>query len=116
MEKCDQKVGNIFDRFDIATPCSAIYFLEVGACVSYKVATKQSIRGKRNSQNCASKAKTEESHLNVWNIFNRFGITIPCSTTYALEVGARDSLKVATRGSIRGEKPPENLDFSVVFL
>ena len=29
--------------------------------------------------------------------FDQFGITIPCSATYLLEVGARVSLKVATK-------------------
>ena len=50
------------------------------------------------------------------NVFDQFGITIPCSATFSLEVGARISLKVATKGSVRGKKNSENLDFSVVFL
>ena len=29
---------------------------------------------------------------------------MPCSATYFMEVGARVSLKVATKGSIRGKK------------
>ena len=45
MEKCDQKVWNVFDRFGITIPCSARSFLEVGACVSVKVATRGFIRG-----------------------------------------------------------------------
>ena len=50
-EGCDQKVGNVFDPFGIYIPCSATCFLEVGARVSLRVATKQSIRGKKNSEN-----------------------------------------------------------------
>ena len=38
------------------------------------------------------------------HVFDRFGITILCSATYFLEVGARVSLKVATNGSIRSKK------------
>ena len=51
MEECDQKVWYVFDQFDITIPCSAAYFLEVGAHVSLKVATKVSRRGKKNSEN-----------------------------------------------------------------
>ena len=47
MEECDLKVWNVFDQFDIPIPCSAAYFLEVGAHVSLKVSTKGSIRGKK---------------------------------------------------------------------
>ena len=42
-------------------------------------------------------AKTEECDLKVWNVFDQFGITIPCSATYFLEVGARVLLKVAAK-------------------
>ena len=51
MKECDQKVWNVFDRFGITIACSDTYFLEVGARVSLKVATKRSIRGKKNSEN-----------------------------------------------------------------
>ena len=50
-EGCDQKVGNFFDPFGISIPCSATCFLELGARVSLRVATKQSIRGKKNFEN-----------------------------------------------------------------
>ena len=36
--------------------------------------------------------------------FYQFGITIPCLTTYFLKVGAGVSMKVATKGSLRGKK------------
>ena len=50
-----------------------------------------------------AKVKREESEQKAWNFFNQFGITIPSSATYCLEVGAHISLKVATKGSIRGK-------------
>ena len=52
----------------------------------------------------------KECKQKVRNVFNQFDITIPCSATYFLEVGAHVSLKVATKGNL------ENLDFLVVFL
>ena len=48
--------------------------------------------------------------LKVWNVFNKLEITIPCSAIYFLEVGARVSLKVASKGSRKGKKS-ENVDF-----
>ena len=53
----------------------------------------------------------EECNQKVWNVFNQFGLTIPCSATSFLEVGACISFKVATIGSPRGKKNSENLDF-----
>ena len=44
--ECDQEVEHFFDQFDITIRFSATYFLEVGAHVSLKVATKRSIRRK----------------------------------------------------------------------
>ena len=93
--------------------------MEVGARVSLKVATKVSIRGKKLQKfricGCFSITKTEEWDQKVCNLFYQFGISLSCSATYFLEVGARVSMKLATKGSIRGKKS-ENLDFSVVFL
>ena len=43
--------------------------------------------------------------------FYQFGITIPCSGTSFLEVGARVSLKVATKRSLTGKKTSENLAY-----
>ena len=51
MEACELKVWNVFDQLDITIPCSATYFLEVGACVLLKVATNVSAGGKKNSEN-----------------------------------------------------------------
>ena len=46
MEECDQKVWNVLDQFDITIRFSATSFLEVGAPISFKVATKGSLKGK----------------------------------------------------------------------
>ena len=48
-----------------------------------------------------SKAKTEKWLQKVSNVSNHFGITIPCSATYFMEVGARVSLKLTTKGSVK---------------
>ena len=37
----------------------------------------------------------------VGNLLDQFGIFISCSATYFVKVGARVSMKVATKGSIR---------------
>ena len=50
-EECDQKVGNILDQFGINISCSAKYFLEKAPRVSLKLATKESLRGKRTTKN-----------------------------------------------------------------
>lgn len=46
----------------------------------------------------------EEYDQKDWVFSDKFGITIPCSVAYFMEVGARISLKVATKGSVRGKK------------
>ena len=101
-------------QFGITMPSSATYFLEVGAHISLKVATKGSIRGKKlwkfRFLGSFSKLKTEECDKKVWNVFDQFGITIPCSDTYFLEVGTRVLLKLVTKGFIRGKKNSGNLD------
>ena len=102
---CDQKVWNVFDQFGICIACSGIYFVEVGARVSLKVTTKGSIRGftwKFRVSGRFSAEKREECDQKVWNVFDQFGICIACSGIYFVEVGARVSLKVTTKGSIRG--------------
>ena len=53
----------------------------------------------------------EECDKEVWNVFNQFDIIKTCSSTYRPQVGARVSLKVATKGSPRGKKNFEKLDF-----
>ena len=114
MEECDQKVWNFFNQFDIILLCLAAYFPEVGARVSLTVVNKGSTRGKKlwkfRFLGCFSKAKIEECDQKVWNAFNQFDITLPCSVRYFLEVGARVSLKVAIKGPRRGKENSENLD------
>ena len=81
------------DQFGITIPCSTTYFLEVGARLSLKVATKGSLRGK----------KTEKFRF------------LSCSATYFLEVGEskENRSSSATKKEIRNY---ESLDFKVAFL
>ena len=51
-----------------------------------------------------------------WNALDQFGITMLYSATYFLEVGARISLKVTTKGSLRGKKNSKNRAFKVALL
>ena len=95
-EKCEQIFYNVFHQFGITIPCTARYSLEVAACVSLKVATKVSLRSNKTQKfyflGYFSEAKTKKCDQKVSNIFDQFGITIPCSATYFLGVGARVSL------------------------
>ena len=59
---------------------------------------------KRQKFGFLPEAKTEEWDQKLWNVFDQFGMTIPCSATYFLEVGAHVSLKVATKVSLEGKK------------
>ena len=115
MEGCDLNVWNVFNQHEITIPCWAIYFQGVGARVSLKVASKGSRKGQKvwkfRFLGCFSKSKMEEWDQNVWNIFYQFYITILCSTTYFVEVHACVLLKVDTKGSPRGKKSSENVDF-----
>ena len=60
-----------------------IYFLEVSDNAMLKVATKSSCRGKRWKKltflGYFSETKTEDCNQKDWSVYNRFGITIPCS-------------------------------------
>ena len=107
-DEYDQKVWNVFDEFGIGTPCSTTYFLEVGTRVSLKLTTKEFLRAKKllklSYWGCFSKAKTEECNQKVPDVFDQIGVDKPCSTTYFLEVGACVSLKVATKGFLRGKR------------
>ena len=58
----------------------------------------------------------EECERKNWFVSNKFGISIPDSAPYFLEVGVRVSLKVVSKGSFRGEENYENLDFQAIFL
>ena len=46
-EECDPKYRSFGNRFGIIIPCSATYFLEVGACVLWKASQQSFFRGKR---------------------------------------------------------------------
>ena len=102
----------MFYQFGISIPCSATYFLEVGAQVSFKEATKGSLKVKKlwkfSFSGCFFKAKTEECDQKVWNDFDQFGISILCSGTFFLEVGAHVSYKVATKESFEGKRTLKN--------
>ena len=52
----------------------------------------------------------EQCDVKAWNVFDKFDITIPFSSTSFLEVAGRLSLKVATKGSSTGKENSENLD------
>ena len=69
MEKCDQKDRNVLDQFGISIPCSATFFLQVGAHASLKVTTKESFRGKNTLKiktfSLFFKAKTESATKKV---------------------------------------------------
>ena len=51
MKECNENFWSVFDQFGITIPCLVTYFLEVGACLLLKVATKGPIRSKQNSEN-----------------------------------------------------------------
>ena len=57
----------------------------------------------------------EDCEQKIGNIFDQSGITIPCSTTLFLEVRPRISLKVATKGSLRGREAQKFNSFRLFF-
>ena len=85
MEKCDQEDWSVSDKSGVFTTCSATYHLEVGWLVSLKVATKASLRSKKN---CIGRFSTAYVRFQEedWIVSDKFGITTPCSSTYHLEV------------------------------
>ena len=97
MEECNQKQRGAFDKFGILIPCSATFLLEVGACFSLKLATKQSFRCKKLRKCRFLCYFLKQKRINIY-------ISIHCSATYFLKVGERVSLKVATKVSFRGTK------------
>ena len=58
-----------------------------------------------------SPEKMKECNQCNISVSNKFGIAIPCSAIYVLEVSAHVSLKVANTGSFRGKKTLKNLHF-----
>ena len=83
------------------------FFLEVGASLSLKLATKRSFRGKKTWKfrflGGFCKSKTEECDHKNWIFSDEFEMLMPGSNTHFLEVSVHVSLKVATKGSFRGE-------------
>ena len=82
--------------------------LKVSAHVLLKVVKKGSFRGKKKLwkfrflgyySKAKKQKKTEKSDQKHLNFSDKFGMLIPCSDTYYLEVSAYFSLKVATKGS-----------------
>ena len=73
-------------------PRSATYFLEIGAHVSLKVATKVFLEVKKLLKlrflDSFSKTETEECNQEDWSASDKFGIITSCSAVYHLEVGA----------------------------
>ena len=73
-----------------------------------EVATKNYFRDKKlwkyKFLSCCYKAKPEECNQKSWITFGQFGIIVPCSATYFLELSAHVLLEAATKGSCRGKK------------
>ena len=72
------------------------------------------IESNHSSYFLKQKRRSATKKIEVLN--NKFGILIPFSAIYFLEVGARISLKVATKGSSRGKKSSKSLDSQATFL
>ena len=85
----------------MSVACPLLFFLEIGAFLSLKLATQRSFRGKKiwkfKFSGYFLKAKMEECGWKYWFASDKFAISIPCVAPYFLEVGARVLLKVATK-------------------
>ena len=107
-EECDKNDRSACHRFGINIPCSAASFLEVGAGISLKVATKVFFRRKKTLKieifRLLYKAETEECDQEDWSFSDKIGIITPCSSTYHLELGAPVSLKLTTKASFGGKE------------
>ena len=84
-------------------PCSAIYFLEVIAHLSLKVATSGPFRCKKTSKMSIFEAITLRKNEVVRSIYE-FWKMLERLNTYFLEVSADVSLKGGTSGIFRGKK------------
>ena len=108
MEECDRNVWNVFNQFDVGKSGLTTYFLEVGARVSLKLATKGIPRGKKTLKfsfgGCFSKGNTKECYQKFWNVFEKFFVITRSWNKNFLEVGARVSLKLATKVFPRGKR------------
>ena len=101
MGECNQKVWDVFDQFSITLPCWATYFRKVGACVSFKVATKESLRVLKTKNLAFQVVLLKQKRRSATKKFEVFFINL----AYFLEVGSRVSLKKANRESFRSKKP-----------
>ena len=88
-------------------PCSATCFLEVGAYLLLRLVTKTSFRSKKlwkfRFSGYFTKATIEECHQKNWSFSNKFGMFMPVSEKYFLEVSPHVSLKVI-KDSVRDKK------------
>ena len=83
--------------------------MQVGACVSLKLASKGFLRGKKTSQNLAFQTfllkQKRRSATKTFELFlYQFSVGKPSSTIYFLEVGAPVSVKLTIIGFLRGKK------------
>ena len=101
-------------------PWSSTYFLEVGACLLLKLATKASLRGKKllkfRYSGYFSKAKMKECNQKNWSFSNKFGMLMPGSEISFLKKRAHVSLKVAAKVSFLDKKVWKFNTFKAFFL
>ena len=93
-----------YDGFRRSIPCSNIYFLQISARVSLKVATNGSCKVKKKIENLSflflgyySKAKEEELEQGSFCFSEYFETCLPCYASYYVEVCLPFSLRVATK-------------------
>ena len=51
MEECIQTNLNFFNKLGMVIPWSVIYFMEMSALISHKIASQGSLRGRKNPKN-----------------------------------------------------------------
>ena len=92
-----------FYQNGVGKPCSATYFFEVGTRVLLKLAAKGFLRRKKISFQVVF---LKEKRRYVTKKFEMFliDLALSLSATYFLEVGARVSLKIATKEFLRVKK------------
>ena len=108
MEECDQQDRSVSDKFGIISPCSATYFMKVGASVSLKPATKTSFGGKKILKiyifRVLFQSKNGDVRPKKLSLSDKFGMLISRLDTYFVDKSAHALLKVATKGSFRGKR------------
>ena len=82
--------------------------MEVGPCVSLKVATKAFLVEKNLLKlrflDYVSEAKMEEYHQKTWNVSDKCRINATCLALYHLKVVTPVTMKGATKASLRSKK------------